>query len=120
MLKIDNTCLQCLQTCPQKYLYRHIENLAPLHEKQTALSFGIAIHKGLEILYLTQDLTTCLQAFAEEYRKLQIWDTKRTLENGKKMLEEYYKMYFPENFEVLQVEQMIKKEILEEVEQREV
>ena len=115
MLKIDNTCLQCLQTCPQKYLLRHRENLIPLHEKQTALTFGIAIHKGLEVLYLSQDLTICLQAFEEEYRKLQIWDMKRTLENGKTILKDYYALYFPDNFEVLQVEQMIEREISKDV-----
>lgn len=115
MLRIDNTCLQCLQTCPQKCFFRHKQGLVPKHEKQTALTFGIAIHTGLEILYLSQSLETCLQAFEKEYRKLQIWDMKRTLENGKAILKDYYALYFPDNFKVLQVEQMIEKEILEGV-----
>ena len=115
MIKIDNTCLQCLQTCPRKYLHRHIEGLVSKHENFSYFTFGQAIHKGLEILYLTSNLNICLESFTQEYLKLHIVDTKRTLENGKKMLEDYYSRYFPENFEVLQVEQMIEKEICTEV-----
>ena len=115
MKKFDNTCLQCLQQCPRKYQYRQVEGLVSFYEKMTPLTFGQAIHKGLEVLYLSQSLNTCLQAFEEDYRKLQIYDTKRTLENGKKMLETYYQLYFPEYFEVLQVEQMVEREISKDV-----
>ena len=67
------------------------------------------------MLYLISNFNACLESFTQEYLKLHIFDTKRTLENGKKMLEDYYSLYFPENFEVLQVEQMIEREILEKV-----
>lgn len=115
-MKIDNTCLQCAQHCLRKYQYRHVENLVPLRVNETALTFGQAIHKGLEVLYQTQNLQACLTAFTELYKELQIFDVKRTLEGGIKILEDYYSIYFPENFEVVQVETMVTKEILDNVE----
>lgn len=116
----DNTCLQCLQRCPRSYYYRHVLHLVPLLENRTALTFGQAIHKGLELGYkaMQQGLQSIeiknvmLQGFQEEYKKLQIFDKKRSIENGTKMLEDYCAIYLPEPFEVLTVESMVSKEIL--------
>ena len=109
-LRVDNTMLSCFTTCPRKFYWRHIRHLVKDSGKVPALEFGKAIHKGLEVFYLTDSQDEALEAFIKDFDS-EASDGKRNLENGAKILKSYFKQYVPEKWEVVAVEQNLHAEI---------
>ena len=45
---ITNSMASCFQSCRKKYQYRYVDNIVPVDDNVTALSFGSAVHSALE------------------------------------------------------------------------
>lgn len=104
---IDNTMLQCFCKCPRSFYYRHVRHLNPQAQGiSPPLNFGRAIHKGLEVLYSTNDLASALQGFKDELDPHpDSNDDKRNIATGLKMLIDYRaKWGKDEHWEILAVE----------------
>lgn len=102
---LDNTTISTFHSCPQKYYFSCVRGLKRGDKQSPALVLGQAIHKGLEHLYLGDDLEKSIEEFHQEYDK-SVVDSKRTPENGEKILRAYYDKYFPEKqWKVLGVEE---------------
>jgi len=48
---LDGSKIDCFNLCPQKYYYRYVMHIRPKGGPGSALSFGHAIHKAMEVLY---------------------------------------------------------------------
>jgi hypothetical protein len=88
---VDHSRLSSWLRCPQHHEYRHVEHLAP---KKTAapLSFGKAMHSALESYHISKDIIKAKHIFKTDYKNT-THDTRRTVEKGILLLEEYDKKY---------------------------
>jgi CRISPR/Cas system-associated exonuclease Cas4 (RecB family) len=112
-MKLDNTMVQCFNSCPRKFYWRHVRHLVQRQEGNAALLFGKAIHTGLEKLYLTNDILEACNAFLIDFKDT--GDVKRTPTKGLEILEAYHKKFFPEKWEVVKVETPLMFELFKDV-----
>lgn len=97
-LTIDNYALSLFRSCPRKFQERIINKLiqAPVDwtpgddpiAHEPALSFGIAMHNALDVLFMHQNLNLAEDYFVENYTPRHD-DTKRTVGRGIEVLQEY-------------------------------
>ena len=92
----DYSTISSFQTCRKKYYFEHVRNLKP-KIKGAALTFGQAVHEGLEQWYKMKALNPALDAFKACYEDRE-GEEVRTVENGCKLLTEYTKKYEVEPF----------------------
>jgi len=86
---LDYTTISDFLICRQKYYLRHRLNLVP-KQTATALTFGGAWHKAMESVWTEKGKGE--ETLIKEYGKVEVpLGDKRTLELGKKVLENYLK-----------------------------
>lgn len=113
---IDNSSLQTYKDCPEKYRLKFIERLSKREDgiESHDVSFGKAVHAGLEAWYKTHSKVNMLSEFTREYGvQLDLEDKAKTLANGIAMLEGYVLHYATEDkqFEILEVEEPCEVEL---------
>ncbi len=111
---LDNTQIETFNICPRKFYWRHIRNLVKDIGESPALTFGQAIHSSLEALYRGDTLDKAIEIFKAQHVE-HPEEEKRTVENGIRIIEEYYKRYFPEAWKVLHVESSISIELAKDL-----
>ena len=107
---LDNTMLSDFDTCPTRYYWRHIRSLVLVDDNRAPLDFGTAMHSALEAFYQSGDMKSAFTAFVLAMKNAATDDT-RSLENGIKILYEYFEKWNPEPFQVVQVETAIQWEL---------
>jgi hypothetical protein len=95
---INASSASVIQECMRKAHYLLERDLRSSFDESEAQIFGTAIHAGLAKLYSnppgSRVLSDVLDAFsAYENRLVQAEGTKRSAANGRKILEEYFKVY---------------------------
>lgn len=96
----DYSTLSSFQTCRKRYYYEHVLCIRP-KAPSGALTFGGAIHEGLDEYYKNdRDLVKAIQAFTKAHVEIE-GETLRTLEHGIKLLTVYAQKYKDEPFKVL-------------------
>ena len=104
---LSNSAVETAETCPTKYYWRYVRRIVPVEEGDVAaLSFGLAIHKGLEVRGNGQALGDAIEAFEEMFPT--DLSPKHTRKAGKLILKEYYDRYEAEPVRVLENEKMYK------------
>jgi len=96
--------------CQTYFYWRHVRHLVSATANIAALDFGIAMHRGLEVLYKGGTETECQQAFVAAYKD-KPGEGARTLENGVLILEMYFRKWHPERWKVLQAEVALRWEL---------
>ena len=86
----DFTTIDTFLTCRRKFYFRMVKHYQP-KVASSALSFGSAIHEGLDAYY-TKGIESALEIFSENYKDRD-GEVKRTVDNGKKLLSWYAKVY---------------------------
>ena len=97
-MKLSNSKLNQFRTCPRSYFYKSVCGIEPIDEGELEhdRSFGRAIHKGLEVLYKGGLMVKAKNTFEKEYpNQLDLEDDCKTSDNGKLLLEAYWKTYLP-------------------------
>lgn len=95
---VNASSVDIIQTCPRKAQYALLKGYRS-EEESEALSFGKAIHAGLEYFYSVspgeRSLKAMVAAFEEAGHALATVDPtdKRSLSNGAKILSRYYETY---------------------------
>ena len=102
----DNSKITAFRHCPRKYWYRYERNLVPKDHAEggKAMLFGGAIHKGLELLYVSGSVDQACSAFRECF-PTELEEGPYSVLVGTSLLETYAAKWFPEHFEVLAIEQ---------------
>ena len=75
----DNLILQSARNCPRSFFFRHILHLVPRGVPEMGMKaiFGIALHKGVERLWLGDSIEQASEAAIEEYNSFGIeWGEK--------------------------------------------
>lgn len=95
---INASSVDVIQSCLRKSHYLIERNLKRSGDESEAQLFGSAIHAGLAVFYGcdpgSRVLSDVLDAFMAYESRLQgAAGTKRSVENGRKILEEYFKIY---------------------------
>lgn len=95
---VNASSVDVIQTCPRKAQYALLNGYRS-EEESEALTFGKAIHAGLEYFYSVnpgeRSLKAMVSAFEEAGHALSSVDAgdKRSLSNGAKILSRYYETY---------------------------
>ena len=111
---LDNHSLQNYRDCPKKFKYRILDSLVEGGEAlslpqdtpppiASQLLFGIAIHAGLDTLYVRQNVEAACDTFIETYQPVPE-DPKRTPTRGCDILTEYADQYATELLSIKSVQ----------------
>ena len=84
--------LKAYQTCPMKEALRYRENLVPISTK-SALRFGTAIHRGLEMWDVDEGLNALGESFPTTQEEADEFEVTRV--TAKALLSGYMKLYGP-------------------------
>ena len=106
ILSIDNHALSIYRLCPAKW-FNQIQNSLVLRpgpyesddeprDKSVELSFGIAIHKALDVLFLTRSIEQASQSFRDSFEFSGV-DQKRNPGKADDILEQYQKQWLINN-----------------------
>lgn len=98
---INSSSADIIQTCRRKAFYSLHLGVRPSSEESTALLFGTAVHKALEAFYRQhpgdRNIDECIDAFmasAAQGKLVELpADDKRSVSNGKKIIEKYFSVY---------------------------
>lgn len=70
---LTSSAISSYLTCQKKYFYRYREELVKVGESKRALSVGSAVHKGLEVMYDSEDIepgvTAALKLLEESFKE---------------------------------------------------
>lgn len=107
LVSINSSSLEIIQTCKRKALY-YLAGKYRSEKPSEALTFGSAIHKGLESWYLNgRNDDAGITAFVECAKPLAALHEKdkRHPNNGIKILKNYFQVYKDDPYEILMDEQ---------------
>lgn len=106
--RYSNSSIQNFQQCPLKFRYRNLLHLQPVEGDNNDLVFGKAMHKALETLYTTDDLSKAKESLREHYpNQINPSDLAKTLPNGLYTLDKYVEHYrWDKNWEIVAAEEM--------------
>lgn len=90
---LDNTALNDYMSCPRKYFYGMVLHRRREGQTKPALTFGSAIHKGLEYWYRTGDMAQAQRALIMSWQPHNAPDDHRTPERALAVLEQYVAHY---------------------------
>ncbi len=101
---LDNMVLSMYRTCPRKCYYRAELGIVPAEGTSTPLSFGIAIHLGIELWLAGHDEHQAVAEALKYYEPLcPVSETKRTIGKLQDLLEYYFQYYTNDGFQVIHV-----------------
>lgn len=111
-MRISYSAIDTFQTCPLKYKYQEIDRIKVPKTKEAV--FGSIIHDALKFLHSAGPLFPTLEQFLENFtkkwdfsRELVPWDIqeeKAYFNQGRKILENYYKTNSPFQFNIVDLE----------------
>lgn len=93
MLRYSNSYVNQFAFCPLSAHYKYDLKLRPLEESNYPAAFSRALHTGLEVLHVANDLEKAKETFSAHYPAQDVNDHARTLPNGLKTLEFYSTHY---------------------------
>lgn len=106
-IHIDYSIFSTLLTCEEKARLRYLIGLVP-YEEPPALSFGSAIHAGVDMWHRTRSIQEARAGFLNEIKRrgsiLPVsmdTDERRSIERGIYLLEAYIEKYENEPYEVM-------------------
>lgn len=100
----DSSKINEFDICPRRYEYRYERHLTKRDSKESALQFGIAFHKAMELLYKRRPLDEIEAAFLDLF-PAEYEEKDRTRSAGLSLIGGYLSKWRNEPFEVLAIEQ---------------
>ena len=96
----DYTMMSTFMTCRRRYEYRINRGLVS-KRPATALTFGGAIHEGLDSWYNDKDVDKAVKIFKEGFEQRIEEDDKRTHAMGEWILRNYHEQYKDQPWELV-------------------